>query len=93
MVELKKLVVNNAGTELAYTDSGAPPNNASYITVFAVHGMCFSARKSPIISHMTLLILFYSHLPEGPGDCSWKRVPSGRTEPQKLPWLFPVGPR
>jgi len=42
MVELKKLVVSSSSVELAYSDSGVPPNG-SYITIFALHGMCFSA--------------------------------------------------
>ncbi|PBK63889.1 hypothetical protein ARMSODRAFT_893703 [Armillaria solidipes] len=36
------LVVNTAGVELAYLDSGAPADASSYTTIFAVHGMIFT---------------------------------------------------
>ncbi|KAK0471021.1 hypothetical protein IW261DRAFT_1514100 [Armillaria novae-zelandiae] len=36
------LVVNTAGVELAYIDSGAPPHASSYTTIFAVHGMIYT---------------------------------------------------
>lgn len=43
MADLKKLVVNDAGTEIAYTDSGAPVQTP-YLTIVAIHGLCFTAR-------------------------------------------------
>ncbi|KAK0484416.1 hypothetical protein IW261DRAFT_1456391, partial [Armillaria novae-zelandiae] len=36
------LVVNTAGVELAYLDSGAPSHASSYPTIFAVHGMIYT---------------------------------------------------
>jgi len=35
------LVVSESGAELSYIDSG-PPSKSPYITLFAVHGMCFT---------------------------------------------------
>ncbi|KAJ4478447.1 Alpha/Beta hydrolase protein [Lentinula aciculospora] len=37
----KTLVVNEAGICLSYIDSGAP-SASPYVTIFAVHGMCFT---------------------------------------------------
>ncbi|KAF8629752.1 hypothetical protein AX15_003292 [Amanita polypyramis BW_CC] len=36
------IVVNDAGVQIAYTDTGAP-SQSPYITIVAIHGMCFSA--------------------------------------------------
>ncbi|KAJ3755385.1 hypothetical protein EV360DRAFT_72908 [Lentinula raphanica] len=36
------LVVDDNGTQLTYTDSGAPSGSQSYTTIFAVHGMGFN---------------------------------------------------
>ncbi|THH12476.1 hypothetical protein EW146_g7663 [Bondarzewia mesenterica] len=47
------LVVNDAGTELSYVDSGAPSKSV-YITVFAVHGMVFT---SPVFQKVQGLAL------------------------------------
>ncbi|KAJ3722823.1 Alpha/Beta hydrolase protein [Lentinula guzmanii] len=37
----KTLVVNEAGVYLSYIDSGAP-SKSPYVTIFALHGMCFT---------------------------------------------------
>ncbi|KAJ6579593.1 hypothetical protein DFH09DRAFT_913087 [Mycena vulgaris] len=42
-MKFQTLVVNDVtGVELSYIDSGAPPSRASYITIFAVHGIVFT---------------------------------------------------
>ena len=41
---MKTISVHEDGTELAYLDSGAP-EDATYTTIFAVHGVAFSSRS------------------------------------------------
>jgi len=47
-MELQTLAVDDAGTVLAYTDSGVPHRDThTYTTIFAVHGVNFNTRKHP----------------------------------------------
>ncbi|TFK38971.1 hypothetical protein BDQ12DRAFT_698364 [Crucibulum laeve] len=39
----QNIVVIDTGIEIAYVDSGAPSTQSSYITIIAIHGMCFTA--------------------------------------------------
>ncbi|THH21276.1 hypothetical protein EW146_g257 [Bondarzewia mesenterica] len=39
------LVVTKSGVQLSYIDSGAP-SKSPYITIIAIHGMCFAGRRS-----------------------------------------------
>ncbi|EAU83888.2 hypothetical protein CC1G_11982 [Coprinopsis cinerea okayama7 len=43
MPDLETLVVDSAGTQFAYLDSGAPEDSSDYVTIFAIHGIIFSA--------------------------------------------------
>ena len=43
---MASLVVSDSGTELFYVDSGAPNDAVDYVTIFAIHGTMFTARKS-----------------------------------------------
>lgn len=43
------IIVNDSGVQMAYTDTGAP-SQLPYITIVAIHGLCFSARSLHIIS-------------------------------------------
>ncbi|KAF8655200.1 hypothetical protein AX16_003232 [Volvariella volvacea WC 439] len=36
------IIVDSVGTELFYTDSGAPPGSSTYTTAFTVHGLSFT---------------------------------------------------
>lgn len=68
------LVVNTAGVELAYLDSGAPADASSYTTIFAVHGMIFTNRayrSHPCVSFRRSIPS--SHLPESLECSSFQR--------------------
>ncbi|TFK22663.1 hypothetical protein FA15DRAFT_671277 [Coprinopsis marcescibilis] len=43
MFDLNSIVVDNNGTQLAYIDSGPPLNSTNYVTIFAIHGVIFTA--------------------------------------------------
>jgi hypothetical protein len=42
------IIVNDSGVQMAYTDTGAP-SQLPYITIVAIHGLCFAARSLHII--------------------------------------------
>ncbi|KAK2467226.1 hypothetical protein APHAL10511_000775 [Amanita phalloides] len=47
-MDFNSIIVNDSGIQIAYTDSGAP-SASPYITIVAIHGMCFS---SPIFKRV-----------------------------------------
>ena len=62
----KTIVVNDSGIHVAYTDTGAP-SQSPYVTIVAIHGMCFSARSFHLSLSSTI---FLTQLP----TATFKRV-------------------
>ena len=48
------IVINDLGVQIAYTDTGTP-SVSPYITIVAIHGMCFSARSFHLSLSLTIL--------------------------------------
>ena len=52
--DMQTITVDDGGIQLAYIDSGVPPQAKNdYTTIFAIHGSAFTSRKSVKLAQMS----------------------------------------